>query len=170
MSQSSLSSILSVNLKLVAALQKYLPKKTIVLAGKVWAVTDLVTAFTDENHDIAVAASAKAALTKASSAAKADRTANDPLRSALHQAVLVQFGQDPQVLEDFGYKVPRKRGPVSAETKVIAVAKRRATRAARGTLGSRQRQAIHGAPQELTVSVTATPAAAATPSNGTTQK
>jgi hypothetical protein len=164
----NLSDIVTANNLLIAALQKYEPNKTFVFAGKTWSTQDLITAFTNENNAIAATTSAKATWLKSTAAAKADRATNDPLRSLLHQAMLVQYGSDAEVLAAFGYK-PRKQGIQTPETKVIAAAKQRATRAARGTLGSVERKTIHGAltsAQEFTVSVTptATPGAPSAPS------
>ena len=172
MGQSSQSKVVSVNNQLIGALQKC-GKKTLVLGGKAWATQDIVAKLTAENTAIAASSSAKAQWVKASATVKADRTANDALRAALHQAVLVQFGADPAVLDAFGYAKPRTRTPASSEAKVIAAAKRLATRKARGTLGSKQRKAIKGAlttPQAFAVTVTAAAAAAApvTAPNGTT--
>jgi hypothetical protein len=184
MSKTSQSKVVSANNKLIGALQKYLPKKTITLAGKAWSTQDLVTAFTDENDAIEASASAKTVWVKAVATVTEDRANNDVLRAALQQAVRVQFGADPSVLGDFGYK-HGKRSSASPATNVLAAAKRLATRKARGTLGSKQRKAISGAlttPQQFAVTLTAsgatviaTPAAsapaAATPVsalNGTT--
>jgi hypothetical protein len=177
MSKTSQSNVLSVNNQLIGALQKYLAKKTIMLAGKTWSTQDLVTAFANENAAIAASASAKATWVKAVATVTEDRATNDALRAALHQAVLVQFGTDPSVLDGFGYKQPGKRGIASPVTKVLAAAKRLATRKARGTLGSKQRKAISGAlttPQQFAVTLTAagatvvaTPVAAEAPAAAT---
>jgi hypothetical protein len=182
MSKSSQSKVVSANVTIIGALQKYFPKKTITLAGKAWSTQALVTAFTNENNAIATSTTAKTAWVKAVATVTADRATNDVLRAALQQAVRVQFGADPSVLGDFGYP-HGKRGGASPVTKVLAAAKRLATRKARGTLGSKQRKAISGAlttPQQFSVTltaagatVTATPAAAtpvSAPNGTTTQK
>jgi hypothetical protein len=164
MSRSSQSNIVSVNNKLIGALEKYLPKKPLALAGKTWSTPELVAAFTGENNAIAASTSAKAACVAAIATVNEDRATNDVLRAALHQAVLLQFGPDPTVLAAFGYATPRKRGPASPEAKLIAAAKRAATRKALGTLGSKQRKALRTAlvtPFAVTVTPTATAAAAA---------
>jgi hypothetical protein len=166
MGNASQSNVVSANNKVIGGLQKYMPKKTFVIAGKVWSTQDLVQTFTDENGEIAASTNAKAEWVKAAASVKANRAPNEALRAAIHQTVLVQFGADPTVLDAFGYAKPRKATPASPETKIVAAAKRVATRKARGTLGSKQRKALNRAlttPQAFTVSVTPTVTATAAP-------
>jgi hypothetical protein len=143
-----------------------LPKKTLALGGKTWSTQDLVATFTGENSAIAASTSAKAAWVTAAATVNEDRATNEVLRAALHQAVLLQFGPDATVLDAFGYATPRKRPPASPEAKLVAAAKRAATRKALGTLGSKQRKALHDAlvtPPTFAVTVTPTATAAAAP-------
>ena len=89
--------------------------------------------------------------------------------------VKATFGNTPDVLADFG--VPPKKAPTppSAETKLAAVAKREATRAARGTKGSVQKKSVKGNVTGVVVTPVTAPAPAspqpaaapATGSNGT---
>lgn len=58
-------------------------------------------------------------------------------------AVRGHFGHDSAVLRDFGVKPYRKR-VLSVATKAVAVAKRKATRKARNTMGAKQRKKIRG--------------------------
>ena len=58
--------------------------------------------------------------------------------------VRASFGSSPEVLNDFGLKPHKAKTPPTAEQKVKAADKARATRAARHTLGKRQKLAIHG--------------------------
>jgi hypothetical protein len=53
--------------------------------------------------------------------------------------VKVTFGNQPDVLADFGLAPPKARAPQTAEQKAVAAAKRVATREARHTMGSNQR-------------------------------
>jgi len=55
------------------------------------------------------------------------------------------FNGLPDQLADFGL-TPRKASTVSVETKGIAIEKRRATRDARHTMGSKQRKQVKGQP------------------------
>ncbi len=67
------------------------------------------------------------------------------MRRWLRGFVLSFFGsQAPAVLGDFGLPTPKARTAKSVVTKAVAVAKMRATRKARHTLGSKQKQEIKG--------------------------
>jgi hypothetical protein len=100
----------------------------------------------------------------------------------LHSFLLGQYGNDANaVLNDFGMKTPKPKGPQTVKTKSAAVAKRAATRAVRHTMGTKQRKALVGtvagptkaaadaplatAPALPAPSVTATPVAPK-PANG----
>jgi hypothetical protein len=79
------------------------------------------------------------------------------------------FGNQPDVLADFGL-VPRKAPtPLTVEQKAAAAAKRKATRAARNTMGAVQKKKVVGTVTGVTITpitapepiapVTATPTA-----------
>jgi hypothetical protein len=85
---------------------------------------------------------------KASTRAKlaAESTNMPSLRtfmSAYVAYVKVVYGTSPDVLADFGI-IPKARAPVTAEAKTAAAAKRKATRAARHTMGTQQKREIKG--------------------------
>jgi hypothetical protein len=89
--------------------------------------------------------------------------------------VKATFGNTPDVLADFGLVPKTAPTPPTAETKVAAVAKRKATREARGTKGSVQKQSVKGNVTGVVVTPVTAPAPAspqpaaapATGSNGT---
>ena len=74
------------------------------------------------------------------------RAKTSTLVSALRRVVQGMFSQSPDTLAAFGL-TPAKAPKTSAVTKAQAVVKRRATRKARGTMGSEQKEAVTGAPQ-----------------------
>ena len=85
---------------------------------------------------------------KATAAAKivneeAQAPALTALLSAQESFVKVTFGTSPDVLADFGL-APKARATVTAQAKAAAAVKSAATRAARHTMGSRQKQGIKG--------------------------
>jgi hypothetical protein len=87
---------------------------------------------------------------------EAERTQGPALRrfAAAYQAfVKIAFATRPDILADFGLEARKPRRKATAEEQAAAVAKRAATRAARKTMGPRQRQAIKGD----VVGVTVTP-------------
>ncbi len=86
--------------------------------------------------------------TRASTKAKlALEKSNTPaLRAFLSAYVLFvkgAFANAPDVLADFGIH-PKARPPVKVETKAAAAAKRSSTRAARHTMGSKQKKEVKG--------------------------
>ena len=75
--------------------------------------------------------------------------------SGLRQAIMAAFGKKVDVLVDFGL-TPRKSVVLTPEQKQEAAAKAKATRAARHTMGRRQKAAITG----VTAAASATAAGA----------
>jgi hypothetical protein len=65
------------------------------------------------------------------------------LALALEAYLVVTYGKDNPVLADFGIVVQQAL-PKTPEVKALAAAKAKATRAARHTMGPRQKAAIHG--------------------------
>jgi hypothetical protein len=99
-----------------------------------------------------------------------------PLRrqmSALSAFVRATFSESPDVLADFGLKPRKARTPMTIEQKAGAAAKRAATRAARHTMGKRQKAEVKGTVTTIVASTTpaasspiVTSAVASTPSQG----
>ncbi len=58
--------------------------------------------------------------------------------------VVSLYGLDAKAFGDFGWALPRKPGPKKVAAKVAAADKGRATRAARHTMGKRQKAKIKG--------------------------
>jgi hypothetical protein len=67
------------------------------------------------------------------------------LISATVAFVRFTFGNSADVLADFGVAPIKTRTPMTAEEKAVAVAKRAATRKARGTTGPRAKKGVKGA-------------------------
>jgi hypothetical protein len=96
------------------------------------------------------------------------------LLSALRTYVRAIYGASPDVLADFGL-APKKQAQVSPETQVIAAAKRKATRAARHTMGPKQKKGVKGTvtgpitiPTDASPVVTTAPASPANLANSGT--
>jgi hypothetical protein len=73
---------------------------------------------------------------------KAASAQNHQLFTELKDAVIAFFGRGSPMLGQFGIKGRGKPRPLTPEQKVLRAAKARATRAARHTLGSRQKAAL----------------------------
>jgi hypothetical protein len=101
----------------------------------------------------------------------ADERAQAPslrnLMVALATVVKGAFGTSPDVLADFGLAPKKARTPLTVEQKATVAAKRKATRAARHTMGTKQRKQVKGAVSGVVITpvisgVVSTPSASAT--------
>jgi hypothetical protein len=78
------------------------------------------------------------------STARAALATADPTISALRRTLLAMYGNAPPTLAIFGLQPPKARTPLTVEQKVVATAKLRATRKARGTASKKAKAAIKG--------------------------
>src|SRR5215472_12024590 len=134
--------------KVLSGIDQYLAAvKTITIAGKDYAPSDLKPLFQADLDAAAASDAAKAAWKLAVVAERQARARVAFIRRALHAFVALTYGDPSQALADFDF-APKKTGAPSAETKAQALAKRSATRKARHIMGSRQRKKIKApAPQ-----------------------
>jgi len=116
---------------------------TLVLDGVSYAQADVVKILQDLIDLAGPAIAAATAFHAAVAAEKSAITKANAVYLALKGRVLSDFKSQPQVLADFGITLPTRQVP-SAVTAAEAVAKRAATRAARHTLGKRQKAKITG--------------------------
>jgi hypothetical protein len=87
--------------------------------------------------------------------------------SAFASYLKVAYGTSPDVLADFGI-APKARTPLTVEAKAVAAAKRAATRAARHTMGTKQKKGIKGDVTGIILTPVKAPApTVATPSSPT---
>jgi hypothetical protein len=121
------------------------------------AVSELQTFIDNRAAVVAAQATAKA---KVATETAALATLN-PFINAFTATVRFLFGTQPDALADFGLAPHKVPTPQTAEQKAVAVAKRKATRAARGTKGPKAKSEIHG---NVTAQLVVTPAESA---NGT---
>jgi hypothetical protein len=125
--QQHLAGVSSVTLRGVA----YTP------AALIQVLESLVTAL----HDVAVAEGAyKAKLLSERTLAPGVRV----VIRAFDAYLRVVYGNQPDVLKDFGLAPPKSATPLTAEEKALAVARRKATRAARHTMGPKQKKLVKG--------------------------
>ena len=96
--------------------------------------------------------------------------------AALVTFVKATFGNSPDVLADFGLTPRKARTPLTISQMAAAAAKRAATRAARHTMGTKQKKAVKGTittivssqPTPAPAPVTPSPVASATAPSGST--
>ncbi len=115
------------------------------------ALTELLQSFVDLRSAVV----ASQAATKAKVAAeRAEAPALLPVIREYVAFVRATFGNSPDALADFGLSSRKGRVQPKSETVTVAVAKRKATRAARHTMGKVQKKDVKGA---VKVTVTTTP-------------
>jgi hypothetical protein len=152
---------------LIAGLTKHAATLTsLLIAGASVLTTDFVTTLQARIAAIQAAIAAHAALTAAVAAAHAEIARTAALVSGARQALKIAFSGQPTTLGDFGLMPPKVRTPLTAEEKVAVVAKAKATRAARHTMGSKQKAQVTGtspAPAPAPASTSTAAQAAVTP-------
>jgi hypothetical protein len=145
--------------QLIAGTAKHLASATtVMLAGGSYTPAQITTKLQQVVSLRADVDTAKASTQAKLAAEKANMPALRTLMGALVTYVKASYGNAPDVLADFGVH-PKTRAPLTVEAQAAAAAKRKATRTARSTMGSKQKKGIKGA----VVGVTVTPVTAATP-------
>jgi hypothetical protein len=142
--------------QIIAGMTKHLSGTTqIVLGGSSFTpaqVTSKLQAIVTLRSDVdAAKASTQAKL----ATEKAEMPSLHTFMGTLVTFIKATYANQPDVLADFGIK-PKARTPLSAEAKTAAAAKRTATRAARHTMGAKQKKSVKGA----VVGITVTPVSA----------
>jgi hypothetical protein len=95
--------------------------------------------------DLRTAVDGAKAATKAKILAEAAQTSTLRSQMAAYVAyVKATFGNSPDALADFGLKPRKTRTPLTIDQLAAAAAKRAATRAARHTMGTKQKKAVKG--------------------------
>ena len=150
--------------QLIAGTGKRLAKGTQVsLVGSSFTpdqVTSQLQAIVNLRTDVDAA---KATATAKIAAETAQMPALRTFMSAYVSFVKAAYGTSPDALADFGLS-PKSRAQLTAEANVAAAAKRKATRAARHTMGSKQKLGVKGDVTGITVTpITATQPTVAAP-------
>ena len=131
--------------KFAAGMQKHFPAgSSLVVEGVLLtlaAIGTKLTGFALLRSDVDTA---RAALEAKFAVETAQATAMRAFFNALKRIVRGMFGNQPDVMADFGLQPNKPRAPLTVEQKAAAAAKRTATRAARGTKGSKAKLAIRG--------------------------
>ncbi len=151
--------------RLIDGLNKNASTITFMVIGGATETTKDIVATLQSRIDSAKAASSTRATWL--TAVEADQALRDKTKtyvSGLRQALLVAFAGQTDTLADFGLTA-RKQRVVTPEAKVAAAAKAKATRAARHTMGKKQKAAIKGtvAPTTPAIAAPSAPTPSPTP-------
>jgi hypothetical protein len=145
----------------MAGIDKYLASEpTIPLDGSANAPADIKKVLQNTIDAADATLAARAVWVASSSAEQALHDSTLSMLASLRSFVMLKFGSNAiATLADFGFE-PRKRTVPAVETKAAAVDKSLATRAARHTMGPKQKAKIKGT---VAVTAPATPPAAPAP-------
>jgi hypothetical protein len=156
--------------QLAAGAQKHFPAGTSLSVGGVMLtlaqIETTLTGIASLRNDVDTA---RAALSAKVAAETAQAPASNAFMSAFERIVRGSFGNQADVMADFGLEPDKPRTPLTVVQKAAAAAKREATRKARGTTGSKAKLAIKGNVTGVVVTpMTAAPPAAATGTTSST--
>jgi hypothetical protein len=144
MSKQTKKSQIASDQQLIAGIQKHLATSTLIIDGKNYLGSALVTLLQPRIDAGQASVAARAIWQNAVTADDAVLTETDDIVIQLKQTLQLMYGNDAATLADFGV-LPRKKATRSPATNVAAATKAKATREARHTLGSKQKKAITGA-------------------------
>jgi hypothetical protein len=171
--KASTSQVQEVNRKLQDGLQTHLlGARPITIAGKAYKPADLVKLLQAEIDAANAANAARLAWIAATKSSKQLQRDVAPIKRMLRAYIVTTFGESSAALADFGMSPRKPRKKLTVDEKVQAVDKLRATRAARRTMGKRQKRegVAHAAAPTVepttSIATPSAPAAAAVPMNG----
>lgn len=150
---------------LIAGLQKHEQELApFVIADKQYTVAEVIAALQTRYNATQTVITTKASWQAAVKTDHEGRASGQVFLSGVRQTLLAAYAGSVSKLADFGL-VGRKPRVVSPETKVATTAKIKATRAARHTMGTKQKAQIHGtvsatSPETSPVASVPTPGAA----------
>jgi hypothetical protein len=134
---------LNADQQLISGIVKHLGDGTLTFDGKKYTAADIVSVL-QKRVDVANNVTAtKAAHTNALTIEREEVAQTASFVASVRHVLKVMFAKSADALADLGLS-PRPRRPSTVGQKVGAVAKALATRAARHTMGRRQRERIHG--------------------------
>jgi len=154
---------------LMAGIEKHFPNGTFTLGNTAYTTATLIQALQSLANALSELTAAHARVTEAVMTLTKVQTQVGPLMRDSRRFIQAAFNTAPQTLADFGMQPPKVRTPRTAEQKAAAVAKLRATRAARGTTSKKQKLAVKGDVTSVTITPVKQPASApqpATPAGG----
>jgi hypothetical protein len=145
MSRNTYVSNYATNEAIKRGLSKYYAGKSLMLGGTSWQAKDIVAAFDAEHAHAAEAERLHVQWLEAVQTFRKTVQTNHRIRLNIKAAMRASHGPESAVYATFGFN-PRERQKPTVQTALAAVEKRRATRAARGTKGPRQRAKIKAPP------------------------
>jgi hypothetical protein len=130
---------------LLAGLAKRVsPRDEVLIEGQVFSRRQLTALFQEHLDAIEAIHAARAALSVAVAEERVIAARVWAVSQGFQAYVSSVIGKTADIFNDFGFEVPKKPGPKTVAGKLAGSRKSAATRAARKTVGSRQRLKIKG--------------------------
>lgn len=129
---------------LIAGTKQHFPSGSFTLGNTAYTTASLVGLLQSLADAIAAADTAHASTKDAVAKLRAARATVGPVMLAYRHQLLTMFTNAAEKLADFGMQPAKARTPLTSEKKAAAAVKRKATRAARGTVGKKKKAAIKG--------------------------
>jgi hypothetical protein len=149
--------------QVIAGIEKHLQTvPSLPLLGSAYTPADLVKLVQSRLDAASTTTTTKANWHSTVVAEKALNAKLTPVLRALRQYVINVFGAASPVLADFGF-APSKLTTRTPEEKAAATAKAKATRAARHTMGTKQKKGVKGAVTGIVVTPITAPQPTAAP-------
>jgi hypothetical protein len=127
----------------IKALKALSPAISIVIAGKTFTVAQAVAFYQQVLDDLDAITNVRAQETKALDESRVSKKACRDFDKGLKSWAHTQFAANDPAANGFDI-LPKAPTVPTVDEKALAVAKRDATRKARGTMGSREKSKIHG--------------------------
>jgi hypothetical protein len=157
---------------LIAGTSKHAPSGPLTLGNASYTAQSIAQVLQDLVDSIAAADAAKASWQQALGKMTEARANLVPVVRDYLAWVKVTYRSAPSTLADFGVAPPKVRTPLTVEQQAAAVAKSKATRSARHTMGTAQKKKVKGTVATATAPATApqpvaTSSAVSAPATGT---
>jgi hypothetical protein len=143
---------------LIAGTQKHPPSAPVALGGSTYTAQALEQVFQGLLDALTASDTARAAWEDTVTKVRARKATVLPLARAYANTLLAANGNTSSVLADYGLTPRKARAPMTTDQQAAAVAKRKATRAARHTMGSVQKKAVKGDVTGVNVTPVTSPA------------
>jgi hypothetical protein len=148
---------------LVLGTQKHSPNGSLMLGGQSFTSQSLTQEFQSLGDALAKADAAKAYWLDTLKQLDDTRARVVPLVGAYRGWLSVTYGNSTAILADYGLSPRKAPLPLTTEQQAAAVAKRAATRAARHTMGPRQKKVVKGNVTGVVLTPVTAPPPVATP-------
>jgi hypothetical protein len=129
---------------LIAGTEKHYPNGSLTFGNATYQSSSLVQTLQGLVNAMQTYAAAQVSSKDALVSLEALEATVDPILSDYRKFLVATFGRSAQTLADFGLTPTKAPKPLTVEAMSAKVALGKATRKARGTLGTAERSKIHG--------------------------